>query len=213
VNETLNRIARGRTVVSVTHRLATVADYERICVFGEGRLVEQGTFAELRAAGGAFAELWEKQSGFTVGDDGAAGVKSDWLRRVPLFAAVPEDILGQLADEFVSEQFDKGRDVIVRGDVADRFYITVRGKVEVLAPNAVGTTERIAVLQDGDHFGEVALLRNIPRIATVRTLESSTFLTLHKKKFGQLLRRQPALREAMEAVHARRETLRAASKA
>lgn len=80
----------------------------------------------------------------------------------------------------------------------------MRGKVEVLVPDESGAMERIAVLQDGDHFGEVALLRNIPRIATVHTLEPSIFLALHKEKFAQLLRRLPSLRAAMEEVHQRR---------
>src|SRR5262249_40458636 len=65
-NATLRRVAAGRTVVSVTHRLQTVQDADRIFVLDGGRLVQQGTHVELVRRAGVYAALWASQSGFSV---------------------------------------------------------------------------------------------------------------------------------------------------
>ena len=63
INETLSRISEGRTIISVTHRLASVVDADLIVVCDEGRVVELGTHQSLSSAGGTYAELWQKQNG------------------------------------------------------------------------------------------------------------------------------------------------------
>jgi ABC-type multidrug transport system fused ATPase/permease subunit len=54
---------RGRTVLAIAHRLSTIARMDRLVVLDQGRIVEQGTHAELLAHGGHYAALWERQSG------------------------------------------------------------------------------------------------------------------------------------------------------
>jgi ATP-binding cassette subfamily B multidrug efflux pump len=61
IQEGLRGFARGRTTLVITHRLADVADADQILVLDEGRLVERGRHAELLAAGGLYARLWESQ--------------------------------------------------------------------------------------------------------------------------------------------------------
>ena len=60
---TLNRVGVGRTTVAITHRLTSIVDYDEIFVLVDGELVEQGTHAQLRVAGGAYARLWAEQTG------------------------------------------------------------------------------------------------------------------------------------------------------
>ncbi len=63
VNMALDEVMQGRTTFVIAHRLATIRDATRILVFRQGRIVETGTFDELRARGGYFAELAEAQFG------------------------------------------------------------------------------------------------------------------------------------------------------
>ena len=63
INETIERVSLGRTVVSVTHRLSSVVNYDRILVFHEGRLIEQGTHEDLLYRGGTYAAMWRRQTG------------------------------------------------------------------------------------------------------------------------------------------------------
>ena len=61
VQEALKRVMEGRTSLVIAHRLSTILSADTILVMREGRLVEQGTHAELRARGGLYAELYETQ--------------------------------------------------------------------------------------------------------------------------------------------------------
>jgi ATP-binding cassette subfamily B protein len=199
-------------VVSVTHRLAAAADADCIHVLDQGRLVESGRHAELLALDGHYARLWAKQSGFQLSQDGdAAEVSPERLRHVPLFDHLDDATLRLAAPLFVTERHPEDRLVIHQGDDGDRFYILVRGAVEVLMADADGSRRRVAVLEDGDHFGEVALLRAVPRTASVRTIMPCTFLSLQRRQFEILLQHAPQLRARMEAVHnARLATLKIA---
>lgn len=78
IQETLHEVMKGKTVIVVAHRLSTIAHLDRILVFDQGRIVEDGSHAELLAREGAYHELWSRQAGGFVLDDGAAdtgGVK------------------------------------------------------------------------------------------------------------------------------------------
>src|SRR5207244_2671058 len=95
--KTLANAAPGRTRVIVTHRLATVADADRIYVLDHGRVVEQGSHAELLAADGLYKRMWERQSGFTISPNGLeARPDAARLRAIPLFAAIDEAVLAEL---------------------------------------------------------------------------------------------------------------------
>jgi ATP-binding cassette subfamily B multidrug efflux pump len=54
---------RGKTVIAIAHRLSTIAMMDRLVVMEEGRIVEEGTHAELLNRGGLYAQLWQRQSG------------------------------------------------------------------------------------------------------------------------------------------------------
>ncbi len=59
----LERLMQGRTVIAIAHRLSTIARMDRLVVLEHGRIVEQGTHGELLRAGGAYARMWQRQSG------------------------------------------------------------------------------------------------------------------------------------------------------
>ena len=63
VQDALENLMQGRTSIVVAHRLSTVAALDRIVVLADGEIVEDGTHAELAAAGGEYAALWSRQTG------------------------------------------------------------------------------------------------------------------------------------------------------
>jgi ATP-binding cassette subfamily B protein len=68
IQDALSELAAGRTVLVVAHRLASVAGADRIVVLERGRIAEQGTHAELLAAGGRYARMWRLQNEVHEGD-------------------------------------------------------------------------------------------------------------------------------------------------
>ncbi len=201
LNQTLARVSRGRTVVAVTHRLQSVVDYDRIFVFDRGQLIEQGSHPELLARAGVYATLWRKQMGFTLSDDGcSASVSSEKLRELPIMSELPVALQDELAKVFNSEPFAADRVVFEQDDAADKFYLIARGKIAVFKRLPSGEQVRVAVLSDGDFFGEVALLKQETRNATVRTLMPCLFLTLQRPQLMRILSGAPELKAKLMAA-------------
>lgn len=69
IQEALHRIMAGKTVLAIAHRLSTIAEMDRIVVMDEGRIVEQGSHAELLALNGLYTRYWNRQSGGFLGTD------------------------------------------------------------------------------------------------------------------------------------------------
>ncbi|MFZ5865999.1 MAG: ABC transporter transmembrane domain-containing protein [Thermodesulfobacteriota bacterium] len=206
INATLERVSEGRTVISVTHRLSTVLDMDHIVVMDQGRVAQRGTHAELLAQDGPYATLWEKQAGFTVNATGdLAHISPHRLRRLPVLGQLDDSLLAQLASDFTSEGIPEKRVVVHQGDPSEKFYIIVRGLVEVSVETPEGEVKQLAKLQDGDYFGEMGLLKNVPRTTTVTTLVPSLFLSLAREKFTELIERSPGLKEDLTRVVEERE--------
>ena len=76
IQDSLQTLMQGKTVIAIAHRLSTIATLDRLIVIDAGRIAEQGTHAGLLAQGGLYARLWARQSGGFLGDgagDGAPG--------------------------------------------------------------------------------------------------------------------------------------------
>ncbi len=72
IAENLYRLMEGKTVIAVAHRLSTIAALDRLVVLDKGRILEEGSHAELIERGGLYADLWRRQVGgfLDAGDDG-----------------------------------------------------------------------------------------------------------------------------------------------
>lgn len=207
VNATLRRIASRQTVVSVSHRLSSITDCDRIFVLDQGRLVEQGRHDDLLAASGLYQDLWTKQSGIRVSDDGTtASVSIGYLRSVSILSGFPDEVLSGLARLFATERLPEGRTVMYQDDTeTDKFYLVARGRLEVLKGSGGGEQRRVAVLQDGDHFGEIALMMDIARTASVRAITPCVLLSLHGSQFREFIDSDPLIKaRVLETIAVRR---------
>jgi len=72
IQDNLNALMEGKTVIAIAHRLSTIANLDRLVVMDKGTIIEEGTHEELAAAGGLYGQLWARQSGGFIGVDANA---------------------------------------------------------------------------------------------------------------------------------------------
>jgi MFS family permease len=117
------------------------------------------------------------------------------LTGVPIFTPLPGTSLEQLATRLVPLRVDAGSVVIREGDEGDRFYIVAEGELEVTQEGAALTT-----LAGGDYFGEIALLRDTSRTATVTARSDAVLYALDREDFLAAVTGHPQSAEAAETV-------------
>ena len=103
-------------------------------------------------------------------------VEISLLRSLPLFSPLGVPTVEELARSLEPVEVEAGDVVIRTGEVGDRFYAIADGQFEVLVND-----ERVAVLERGDGFGEIALLQDVPRIADVVALTPGRLYALGRK--------------------------------
>lgn len=138
INKLIAKLAAKRTVILVSHRLASSRNFDQIVVVDRGRIVESGSFGELISRNGYYKNLWEKQHGFMVEHDGTMAVAPERLKLIPIFAKLDNDSLEELCGHFATEVFEPGMLVIQQGDKGEKFYITVRGGWKYLLQTQAG---------------------------------------------------------------------------
>jgi NADH dehydrogenase len=142
-----------------------------------------------------------------------------WGRRLKVAIAWTLDVL--LPPELVElklagslgvtqEHFEPGEDVFRQGDLGDRMFIILSGRAEVLRDDS-GRGTKLAEIGAGEYFGEMALLDQTTRRATVRCLEPMNVLSLPKREFGILAAHMPELRRSVDEVMQRRTSENAAA--
>jgi ATP-binding cassette subfamily B protein len=199
------KLAMGRTVIMVTHRLASAQSFDKIVVLDQGKVAEEGTHQQLFDKKGLYRNLWDKQSGFGITSQGYLKVTPDRLRAIPIFSELDLPVLENIAGEFNTEIFEPEITVTKEGAKGDKFYIAVRGSLQVLKKGPNGVDRKITVLRDGDHFGEIALLQSVPRTASLRTLAHTSCLSLSHERFSRLVESQPQLLTKLQDSIRRRE--------
>lgn len=113
------------------------------------------------------------------------------LQSVPFFAKLKEEEATELANRLVLRRFGQGQVIFHHGDPGGLLYIISDGKVKITHSTPDGQEALLAILGNGDFFGELALLDNSPRSATAEALESTQTLTLHRADFRRFLNNNP----------------------
>jgi predicted MFS family arabinose efflux permease len=108
----------------------------------------------------------------------APGPEIALLRNLAMFAPLPVASLDQLATVLERDEYQPGDTVIREGDHGDRFYIIVQGRAHITVRG-----KSVRYLESGDCFGEIALLRDVPRIATVTAAEPLHTMALTRTDF------------------------------
>jgi len=116
-----------------------------------------------------------------------APLSSAVLRTVPLFSQLPEELLRTIAGAVQRRSVPRKAVVIAAGDPTDSLYIVVNGHLEVTVGNAEGKEVILTLLGPGEVFGEMALIDDQPRSATVVAREPCELLVLAKTAFRRLL--------------------------
>ena len=113
------------------------------------------------------------------------------LRKVSIFADVDDVALDNLASLAVSKEYPKGSQVFGQGEPGDAMYIILSGRVRVVLYGENGKDITLSFFNEGDFFGEMALLENLPRTATVIAREVTHLLVLNIGSFLIKLKRDP----------------------
>jgi hypothetical protein len=121
------------------------------------------------------------------------------LRSVDLFASLPAPELEGLAGRLVEVKAAPGTPVVREGEIGHHLYVIEDGEVEVSRGG-----RPVATLGPGDYFGEIALLRHVPRTATVVAKTPATLLSLEREGFLEEVTGHPVVRKAVDlTVHER----------
>jgi len=126
------------------------------------------------------------------------------LRNIPLFAELDGGQLAAVIAKFQLQKFPEGATVITQGEVGRRFYVIKEGEVGVHRQDDSAQEHDIAVLGKGEYFGEIALLQDVPRTATIRTRQESELWVLEKEDFQELLASHSFAGRDLELVSSRR---------
>lgn len=110
-------------------------------------------------------------------------INRETLERVPLFAGADPVLLAQVGATVRPHAVSAGDDIVTRGEQGSEMFLISRGEVEII--DASGQV--VAVLRDGDYFGEIALLLALPRIATARARTPCDMFVLERAAFSQIL--------------------------
>ena len=126
--------------------------------------------------------------------DRVLGVRM-FVRKVPVLSGLSHAVLEDLASRMTLEKVPDGTAVVSQGEVGDRLYIVKDGEAEVVARG--DDEQELATLSKNDYFGEIALLKDVPRTATVRAKGTLELYSLEREDFQNLLERSEKLKSAM----------------
>jgi CRP/FNR family cyclic AMP-dependent transcriptional regulator len=117
----------------------------------------------------------------------ATTVSTAVLKAVPLFSSFPEDQLRMLAAVVTRKSATRSTTVMAGGDATDSLYIVLSGRLKVMMSDADGKEVILSILGPGEFFGEMGLIDDAPRSASVVAIEACELLSIAKRDFKKCL--------------------------
>lgn len=135
------------------------------------------------------------------------------VHELDLFAPLSDAERAKVAEGAVPRRYAPGEIIVREGDLTSSMFVVASGRAGVSVTTAGGESRVLAELEPGTAFGEISLLTGEPRTATVRALNETLVVEIRKETLQPILRENPALCLAIEAVieERRRETANAAA--
>ena len=121
------------------------------------------------------------------------------LKKCAVFKEMSPSDLTDIAQKMSEERFAAGETIIRVGEVGDKFYVIASGTTDIIIETETGT-RAVAKLGEGDFFGEVALLKDQPRNATVTAREPTVVYSLSKENFLAAVHSHKSFEDQMSAV-------------
>ena len=126
--------------------------------------------------------------------------KDKLIQTVPLFSDLSKTSLKKITEKMVSRSYDKEKMILIEESAGETFFIISNGTVKITRMSDDGREVILAILGEGDFFGEMALLDGEGRSANVVALEDAEVLTLQRGDFLEILERFPKI-----AIHLLKE--------
>src|SRR5687768_9135694 len=118
---------------------------------------------------------------------------TEMLKKVSLFANVSDQELEKISSMLQERTVTKDQQIVARDEPGDSMFIIKRGRVKVLIEGDGGREVTLTMLKTGDFFGEMALLDDLPRSASVTAAEDARLLVLKRDQFAEHVKNNPAM--------------------
>ena len=127
----------------------------------------------------------------------AGPVSTAVLKTVPLFASLAEEQLRMLTTMVTRKSTPRSTTIMAGGDPTDSLYIVLSGRLKVMMSDSEGKEVILAILGPGEFFGEMGLIDDEPRSATVVTIEPCELLSIAKRDFKKYMAENFQMTEAV----------------
>jgi cAMP-dependent protein kinase regulator len=124
--------------------------------------------------------------------------------RATLFSRLGQEELHSVLEALEPRVFQRGETIIEQGQQGNSMFAIVEGSVEVVKTLKSGRRRTVAVLSEGEFFGEIALLSDVPRFASIRAFERTAVLELTRERLERIVQQHPTVSEVLRAFYRER---------
>lgn len=124
------------------------------------------------------------------------------LKKIPIFSTLDEALHKEIIKHIVLMYYPVNYQVFKEGEIGDALYVIHKGKIRIYREPKEGSLipENVAELSDGEFFGEISLMSDIPHTSSAMTLDESEVFVLSKDNFNELMKSNPALAEKVSTT-------------